>query len=864
MRFFYSFLLSTVLLLGSACCATAQALDVNFSSGLLAAGGIVQAAIKQPDGKVIISGDFHLFNGQASARVARLNADGSPDLSFRAQAGSGPDGTILSLALQADGKILLGAQYRMTSYNGQPVQSIVRLNPDGSLDSSFGAGGTLWQGGFIGAIAVQADGKILVAGNASSTFNGQPTKGIIRLLPSGQLDTSFAIGTGLLLANGGGGFIIKLLVQPDGAILAGGQFSSFDGQSRPLLVRLLPSGSLDTSFASLASVTPTNGYLADIARQPDGKLVLGGDYLTGTNSNGIDMIRLLPNGTLDPTFSSNQSHSFVASVSVRPNGTILAAGSFATFGGSPRGGLVRLSSTGAVDPTFATGGGTPSLILTLVELNNGQLMAGGGISRFDGQPANGLVRLTTAGGLDASYPGSLDLVVGNGQLTALNNGQLLLNGLFTTIGGQAVNYPTGNGPHFFLLNANSTYNSQPALPAPSPRAAGGTYYYDVMPQADGTYFAAYQSTDSAMQVRHILGNGTFDAAYASVLVQFNPTNAGGYPSCCGGITFKPHAGGGLLVRGAFYKIDGQPRRYLARLNADGTLNPQFAPPTNAVWQVPNVGVGNTAGFRDAYGLANGQTLVLWNDNTRSYLVRLHVDGSLDNTFSIGTGGGANALFSVLPLAGGKILVTGSFTVFGGQAAPYGVVRLLANGTPDASFTAASAADNAVEQPDSKLVAVAPGATIQRQRLLRFNTDGSLDTGFQVLIVGNESYRPAAARVYLQPGSNALLLTGDFTSVDGQPRFGLARVVNTTLAVRSATAALLAEVFPNPAHELLSVRLPAAPTGPATVADVQGRLVRRWVLARATDNLPLHSLAPGLYLLSVPTAVGIVQQRFAVE
>ena len=160
--------------------------------------------------------------------------------------------------------------------------------------------------------------------------------------------------------------------------------------------------------------------------------------------------------------------------------------------------------------------------------------------------------------------------------------------------------------------------------------------------------------------------------------------------------------------------------------------------------------------------------------------------------------------------------------------------------------------------------VAPGATSQTERLVRLTSTGSFDTGFQPVVIGNESFSPASAFVYIQPGTNAIVLSGDFTSVAGQPRFGLARLANTVLAVRSSASTPLAEVFPNPAHEQISVLLPAQPTGPATLADLQGRTVRRWALARTTDRLPLHGLAPGVYLLSVPTAVGIVRQRFAVE
>ncbi|MDQ2770600.1 MAG: T9SS type A sorting domain-containing protein, partial [Bacteroidota bacterium] len=516
-----------------------------------------------------------------------------------------------------------------------------------------------------------------------------------------------------------------------------------------------------------------------------------------------------------------------------------------------------LNTTGVVDASFAATGGTNGGLMGVVELNNGQYLVAGSFAFFGGYSSSGVARLLADGSVDTSYSLLLE-VIASGPLTPLNNGQLLLNSYpLTTFNGQGVGGV--GGPRFHLINANGTYNSLVTVPPATASFSNGSGGFNFFPQADGTFYATYQNSDSTVVVRHILTNGTFDAAFAATEIEWSAHYLILAPR-----TITVHPGGGLLVSGSFNRVNGQPRRYLARLNTDGTLNTQFAPPTNALWQVPIVGVGNTAGFREGYGLANGQTLVLWNDATRSYLARLNVNGSLDNTFAIGTGGGATALFGTLPLASGKILVNGNFTAFGGQTAPYGLIRLLPTGAPDPTFTAASASYTSVEQPDGKLLILAPGANPQIERLLRLSVDGSLDMGFQPVLIANASYSPATAFLYLQPGTNAILLSGNFTSVAGQPRFGLARIENTLLATRAGAAALLAEVFPNPAHEQLSVRLPAAPTGPATVADVQGRTVRHWVLARATDNLPLHGLAPGFYLLSVPTAAGTVRQRFAVE
>ncbi|MDO7853622.1 T9SS type A sorting domain-containing protein [Hymenobacter convexus] len=853
MRCFYSFLLA-VLLSSSWLSAAAQQLDLSFApSKLTSPGGGVLTSLKQPDGKVLIAGFFQLMSGQPSPMVARLNADGSPDLAFRAQAGSGPNATVTALALQSDGKILVAGEGYLSGYNGATAQNIIRLNADGSRDTSFGSSGAGWRGP-VRSMAVQADGKILVGGELLCTFDGQPTNGLVRLLPNGQRDTSFSIGTGFSSQYGGSyGQARRIIVQPDGNILVAGQFDAVNGQAISAIVRLTPTGARDATFTSPL----TNGaFVFDMTRQADGKILVGGNTVT---NRGDVVVRLLPSGAFDPAFAAVSSSGVIFSLGQRADGTILVSGSFSTLGGSPRNGVARLTALGLLDASFATGAGSNSSVMNIVELNSGQYLAVGFFNEFGGQNANGVARLLASGAVDTSYSLLLEYVA-SGGLVPQNNGQLVLNSYnLGSFNGQAVS--NQNNPYSHRINADGSYNAPLLLPAPYTRPSGNAYSYNAFPQPDGTVYATYQNSDSTALVRRVLANGTFDAAFTAAELKWSRP----YPPVGLGATITVHPGGGLLVSSGAAKVNGQSRPgVLARLNADGTLNTQFAPPTGAAWQVPTVGTGNTAGYRYAVGLANGQTLVVWNDATRSYVTRLNLDGTIDNSFSIGTGGSPSSLFSIAPLAGGKILVNGDFTTFNGQAAPYGLLRLLATGAPDPSFTAASAARSFTEQADGKLLVVAPGATSQTERLVRLTTTGSLDAGFQAVTIGNESFTPAAAAVYIQPVTNAIVLGGDFTSVAGQPRFGLARLVNTALAVRAATAVPLADVFPNPAHGQLNLRLPAPPTGPVLLTDLQGRTVRRWPLAQANGTVPLAGLAPGVYLLGIATAAGQGWQRVVVE
>lgn len=852
MRLFYRLFTATLLSCGLLS-AAAQQLDPNFApSTITSPGGGIQAMVKQPDGKVVIGGDFQTMNGQPVGQVARLNADGSPDLAFRTQTGIGPNQVITALAVQPDGKIVLGGQYGLSYYNGVPVKNPVRLNADGSLDTSFAPGGTGWLGE-IRSVAVQADGKILVGGSLFATFNGQPTHGLIRLLPSGALDTSFNTGTGFD-GTYGDLSVLELLVQPDGKIVAAGSFATVNGQSRSAIARLNANGSLDTTFTSPLDA---QGIVLALALQADGKLLVGGGQL-GSFTPAQLLRRLLPNGATDATFQGGPSSGVILDLHVRTDGSILVAGGFSDYSGVARAGLARVSSTGALDTSFAAIAGNYSALLGVAELNSGQYLIGGYFTQFDGQGESGFARLTSAGRFDASYGQPLGYLL-SAPLIPQTNGQLLITLPLARFNGQLV----GNSDYrtFHRVNADGTYNALVALPAATPRPnSSSSYAYNAVAQADGTFYATYQSSDSTAVVRRVRADGTFDPAFAATELRWSKP----YPYFFTGANITMHPGGGLLVTGGFTKVNGMPRPYVVRLLADGTPNTQFAPPTNAVWQVPNTGMGNTAGFRQAVGLANGQTLVLWNNATRSYLARLNTDGSADNTFSIGTGGGSNALFGILPVAGGKILVNGDFTTFDGQAAPNGLLQLLPTGAPDASFLAARASRYTVEQPDGRLLIVAPGTNPQNVSVVRLLTNGGLDNSFQPVAVVNGTRAPAFAMLYLQPGTQAILLSGDFTSVAAQPRLGLARLLNVALATRALAAAPEIDVFPNPAHEQITLRLPAPPTGPVVLTDLQGRTVRRWPLAQSSGTVSLAGLAPGVYLLGIATTAGQSWQRLVVE
>jgi uncharacterized delta-60 repeat protein len=223
-----------------------------------------------------------------------------------------------------NGKILLGG---FSGPEGGNIQ-VARMTAKGALDTTFGAGGiaTVDFGAteFGAAIARQADGRILVAGQSSA---GGAV--IARLRATGVLDTDFG-GDGRVTLPGGGS-LSAVLVQPDRNIVVAGNAS---GSAMMTVTRLKPDGSLDAAFGSAGTTTVAFGSLANplggAARQPDGKIVVAGYTQDGED---VAVARLNTNGSLDATFGIGGKATvdfgvatFGNAVALARNGRIVVAG----------------------------------------------------------------------------------------------------------------------------------------------------------------------------------------------------------------------------------------------------------------------------------------------------------------------------------------------------------------------------------------------------------------------------------------------------------------------------------------------------------------------------------------------------------
>jgi uncharacterized delta-60 repeat protein len=325
--------------------------------------------VLQPDGKILATGRTFI-SGNDDFAVARYNSNGTLDTSFgtggkvTTDIGSGDDSG-QAIALQPDGKILVGG----TGFNfGDKDFALARYNSNGVLDTSFGTGGktTTYFGlgtDEITGIVVQPDGKILTSGSAG--INGDDFA-LARYNSDGTLDTSFGTG-GTVTKDFGFGEddIYDVLLQSDGKILVAGS-ARINGDDDFALARYNSNGTLDTSFGTGGTVTTDffgfNDSGLSVVLQADGKILVAGDAKTSTSSD-FAVARYNSNGTLDTSFGiggkvTTDFFGFddnAATVLLQSNGKILAAGTIQTAVDSDFG-LVRYNSDGSLDTSFGNNG----------------------------------------------------------------------------------------------------------------------------------------------------------------------------------------------------------------------------------------------------------------------------------------------------------------------------------------------------------------------------------------------------------------------------------------------------------------------------------------------------------------------------
>jgi uncharacterized delta-60 repeat protein len=317
----------------------------------------------QTDGKIVAAG-YSLIDMRYVFTVARCNPDGSYDTSFD---GDGIVTTAIrtggnmayAVAIQPDGKIV-AAGYSYSDGVPDFDFTLVRYNPDGSLDTSFDGDGMVTTAflnsdnyDYANALAIQSDGKIIAAGY-SVYFSAAQAAALVRYNPDGSLDTSFDGDGKLTIFSSGFSSANALAIQTDGKIVSAGSGIN-GGNSDFSLVRLNPDGSFDNSFDGdgrvITPILTFNDYANGVAIQPDGKIVAAGRSILPSNAQFGALVRYNPDGSLDTSFDGDGKVTTVSGtgfydVAIQTNGRILASS----------GGLVRYNPNGSLDNSYGTNG----------------------------------------------------------------------------------------------------------------------------------------------------------------------------------------------------------------------------------------------------------------------------------------------------------------------------------------------------------------------------------------------------------------------------------------------------------------------------------------------------------------------------
>ena len=745
--------------------------------------------VLQSDGKIIVGGQFTLFqppgdtsttvNGVVTStaitrnRLIRLNADGTLDAAY---APNVIDGVVLALALQSDGRLVVGGSFKGIQSAGDATWTLrkyaARLGTDGKLDLTFNLDLSEANGNRVDSLALQSivtagvtEQKILLGGSFVSLAPiGAPAvipaNHYVRINANGTLDRAFNPGTG----GSSGGSIAAMALQSDGKIVAVGAFADIGGTRTTNVARFNAEGAADTTFAS--SLDADGPIAAVLHRSDTAPVATQGNGLAWLNRDGSLRTAFAPSVRLTGT---------IRAVVTQPDGRVLLGGSFTNPAGTTGNHLVRIAADGTLDTSFSP---APNAGVTAITLQpDGKILVAGSFSAIAGATRNFIARLNANGTLDTAFDPNASAQVNAIVLQA--DGKIVLGGAFTTL---QPNGATASTARNYLARVESNGALDTAYnPTPSATVSALLLQPDGMIVAGGTFTSFTPNAATTATARNYLAriktDGTLDT--------FDPSASGAISA------LAAYFDGKIIVGGAFNAFSPNSigntnfRNYIARLNADGTVDSNFDPNTN--------GPVNAVAVESSGAVVFGGTFTALQPNgaieatARNRLARVDFSGALDTTFNPD----ANGSVEVLALrADGSLIVGGALStvrptgvmLLGGNFANIGGVasRNLALINDDGTVSTAfqpnpnGAVSALLSLPSGSTLVAGSFTTIagaNRNRLARFNSDGSLDTGYSPNFAGTVN------TVIVQADNRSLVIAGgSFATVNGAARANLARLL----------------------------------------------------------------------------------------
>lgn len=552
-------------------------LDSSFSVGAGSSHKVNVVAI-QTDNKILVGGNFTEFSEVSKNRIVRLNEDGSIDSTFNV--GVGFDANVETIAIATDGKILVGGSF--TTYNGSTVNRIVRLNTDGSIDATF-ISGSGFNDGIVHAIKLDANGDCMVGGSFTGNYSGTSVSRIVFLNTNGEVKSNFDS------SDGPNSVIHALATDNANAWFLGGNFTTYDELNQGRVTKIDNEGALDDGY-----LTPGVGFNAVVLKAVplnDKKMLVGGSFKKYNGSTIGKLIRLTEEGNVDSSFNFGEvgADDTVRSILVQPDGKIIAGGAFKNYNGNSAGRIIGLNADGSVDANFINGAGFNNQVYVITRQEDGKLLIGGNFTTYNGSLANRIIRLHSNGTQDLTFTSEgADAYVE--AIVVQPNGKIIVAGRFKNFNGT---------PYSRIIRLNT----------------------------DG-------STDTTFTIEGGFGNNIY------------------------AIALQPD--GKILAGGSFLTYKGVSQKRIIRLNSDGLLDATFA-----------IGTGFSKGDirtillqKDGRILVGGTFTGKYNGKSVSRLVRLHANGAIDLSLESGLNG---TLYSIAFTADDKAIIGGNFNSVAGKA-----------------------------------------------------------------------------------------------------------------------------------------------------------------------------------------------------
>src|SRR5688572_29842610 len=368
---------------------------------------MIDVAIQQADGKILVSGIFSHYEAKPVSNVIRLLQNGERDLTFDSTIGT--NGTISQMLMQADGKIILLGVF--TRYKQQPVSTgLIRILQDGTLDNTFNPYKPVFGYNGVVTVSLQSDGKIILAGFGlipATTYNDF---GIIRLNNNGTFDNTF--NTQYILKQGE--VINSISQQQDGKILLGGSFTDWKNVVCTGLKRLNSDGAPDTSFhLGGQGLRPAiNGNITTvqcIRLQGDSAILIGGNFGYYDNLSRTGVAGLHLDGSIDAGFSPTGSLIPYSIESVEPtaDNKIVVGGHF--YMGSEAKNLILFDADGSISTNASIPGPdnsqafTPGIKKIFINTDGSFIAIGGFTGYYDGVYHGNIAKFSPDLHFDADY-----------------------------------------------------------------------------------------------------------------------------------------------------------------------------------------------------------------------------------------------------------------------------------------------------------------------------------------------------------------------------------------------------------------------------------------------------------------------------